>query len=286
MYKVIAFYKYLKMKKPKSFAKEHLAYCQSLGARARVLVGDEGINGVVCGTAKQINAYARNLRKNPDFKDIEFKKTDSDFLVFRNTWVRYRKEIVALGVKGVSPKRGGKYLTPGQFKKLLDKKEDVVLVDARNDYEWRVGKFRNAVTLPMETFRDAPKAVKKLKNLKNRKIVTYCTGGIRCEKFSALLKKEGFKDVSQIKGGIHAYVDKYPDTYWEGKLFVFDDRLAIDVNKKNTKPITNCDICKESGDLVLDCSNLKCHEMFVTCESCKAEFEGKCSKCIPIPVKH
>ena len=148
-------------------------------------------------------------------------------------------------------------------------------------------KFKNAITLPIGNFREFPKAVKKVKSqLKGKKVLMYCTGGIRCEKASAIVKKEGIKDVYQVEGGIHAYVDEFPDTHWIGKLFVFDDRLAIDVNKKNTEPISNCDICKKSGDLVLDCSNKQCHEMFVACKKCKENFSGKCSKCVlhQIPV--
>lgn len=301
MFQVIAFYKYVKMKKPKTFAKEHLQFCKKLesegkGFRARILVGNEGLNGVVCGNQEQIKRYKKELAKNADLKNIMFKETKSNFPIFKGIWVRHRKEIVALGAKGIGiktiMKKAGKLITPEKFKKLIENEKGLVLLDARNNYEWRIGKFKDALVLDIDNFREFPDAVKKLvmqnPEMKNKKILMYCTGGIRCEKASAVVKKEGLKNVYQLEGGIHAYADKFPDTHWEGKLFVFDDRLAIDVNEKNKEPITNCDICNQRGDIVLDCSNKKCHEMFVCCKKCKEKFNGTCHRCItnkiPAPI--
>jgi len=272
---VSSFYKYIKIDNPIEFQQKHLEFCLSLGLKGRVLIGEEGINGCIYGTKTQIDEYKKELRKIPLFADIEFKDTISAKPAYRKLFVRLRKEIVNSGLN-VDLKNTGKLLEPRELKDKLDNKEDIVLVDMRNDYEHNIGKFKNAVTLSMRNFRELPNAVKEIEHLKEKRIVVYCTGGIRCEKASAYLNEIGFKDVSQIKGGILKYGEEFPDTYWEGKCFVFDDRLAIQINKFNTEPLTECAWCKKKCDDYLNCHNLDCDKLFVCCEECRKKYNKSC----------
>ena len=133
------------------------------------------------------------------------------------------------------------------------------------------------MTLPIKNFRDFPKAVEQIKHLKNKKIVTYCTGGIRCEKASAVLKEQGFEDVSQLQDGIVTYGEQFPDTYWEGKCYVFDARYSVPLNKENTEPIAECELCAAKCDRYINCCNVECNKLFVCCDTCFEKMNGGCS---------
>ena len=274
---VSSFYKYIKIGNAPDFAREHLEFCLSLGLKGRILLGEEGINGCVYGTKSQVEKYKNELRKNHLFSDIEFKENAAEKPAYRKMFVRVRKEIVNFGFN-VDLKNGGGYLTPLKLKEMLDRNENIALVDMRNDYEFRIGRFRNALNLPIENFRDLPKTIDNIKNFKNKKIVAYCTGGIRCEKASAFLKENGFDNVFQLKGGILKYGEEFPDTYWEGKCFVFDDRLAIQLNKNNVESLTECEWCKKKCDDYVNCHNLDCDKLFICCESCRENHNKSCSE--------
>ena len=273
---VSSFYKYVKIENPAEFQRQHLEFCLSIGLKGRILLGDEGINGSVYGARDTVEKYKSELRKNPLFSDIEFKEQISEKPAFRKMFVRVRKEVVNSGIQ-VDLKNTATFIEPSKLKEWLDNNEDIVLVDMRNDYEAKIGKFKNAVVLPMKNFRELPNAAREIENLKGKKIVTYCTGGIRCEKASAFLKENGFTDVYQIKGGILKFGEKFPDTYWEGKCFVFDDRIAIDLNKKNKEALTECEWCGKKCDDYLNCHNLDCDKLFICCEECKVIHNKSCS---------
>ena len=273
---VSSFYKYVKIENPAEFQKKHLELCSSLGLKGRILVGDEGINGSVYGTRELIENYKVELRKNNLFSDIEFKEQISEKIAFRKMFVRVRKEIVYSGLN-IDLKNTAEFIEPLKLKEWLDNNEDIVLVDMRNDYEAKIGKFRNAITLNIQNFRELPNTLNQIKNLKDKKIVTYCTGGIRCEKASAFLAENGFNDIYQLKGGILKFGEEYPDTYWEGKCFVFDDRIAIDLNRKNKEVLTECVWCNKKCDDYLNCHNLDCDKLFTCCEECKEKYNKSCS---------
>jgi UPF0176 protein len=150
-------------------------------------------------------------------------------------------------------------------------------LDARNDYESRVGRFKNAITPNIKTFREFPKVLSELDGKKDKKILMYCTGGIRCEKASAFLKKEGFNNVYQLHGGILNFSKTFPNTIWEGKCFVFDKRLISEVNE-GEKPITQCELCGLDCDLYKNCRNRECDKLTITCLNCERTFGGCCSK--------
>jgi len=271
---VTSFYKYIKLN-PETFRKKHQTYCDKLGIKGKVLVAEEGINGSVSGKKEQINKYKKNLLKNKKFKGVMFKDTTAEKHPFKRMIVRIRPEIVTLGKK-IDLKKSGRRISPTKLKEWIEN-EKIVLLDARNNYESRIGKFYGAITPNINTFRHFPTAVRKLEAFKDQKIVTYCTGGIRCEKASALLKQQGFQNVYQLDGGILNFIQQYPDTHFEGRCFVFDSRLSVPTGKSNGK-ITTCDICTINCDDYINCRNVKCDKLFICCGNCKNQFKETCSK--------
>lgn len=274
---VLLYYKYVEIDNPEQFVKEQTELCRSLGLLGRILIGKEGLNGTVSGTKEQTEKYKAALRNDPRFSDVVFKESVSDFVPFGKLWIRVRDEIVGLKTNADLQKTG-KRVSPEQLKEMLDNGEDVILLDARNDYEWQIGRFKNALTLPIKNFRDFPQAVEKIKHLKNKKIVTYCTGGIRCEKASAVLKEQGFENVAQLQDGLVTFGERFPDTHWEGRCYVFDNRYSIPLNKKNVEPISDCELCKAKCDRFINCCNVDCNKRFICCDACFEKMNGGCSE--------
>ncbi len=275
--RILLFYKYVPIDDPVKFKEQHLTTCKQLRLLGRIIVAPEGINGSVSGTEEQVTAYRRVLREDPRFRDITFKEDEGISHPFKKMMIKVKKEIVNFGVP-VDLRNTGEQLTPQEFLELYSKNEDVVIVDARNEYETRVGKFKNALTMPIQTFREFPKeALEVLKEKKDKKIVMYCTGGIRCEKASAYLREQGFSNVSQLNGGILTFGKEFPDTVWEGTCFVFDKRLTSTINGEE-KPITLCELCGVACDLYKNCANIPCDRYCVICISCEQAFGGCCSK--------
>jgi len=273
---ILLFYKYVEIEDPDAFRKEHLQKCKEIGLLGRILVAQEGINGSVSGSVEQIEKYKEIMWSDSRFNDLVFKEDMGLMHPFKKMIVKTKKEIVNFGV-GVNMNNSGKYLTPKEFLELYKSDEEIVILDARNEYEAKVGKFKNATILPIKTFREFPEAVKKIENLKDKKIVTYCTGGIRCEKASAYLKDQGFTNVSQLKGGILTFAKEFPDSVWEGRCFVFDKRLVSKVNSGDDL-ITNCEICGIKCDLYKNCRHNACDKYCSICINCDAEYAGCCSK--------
>lgn len=273
---ISSFYKYIKIQNPEQFQKEHQGFCNKLGIKGKILISKEGINGTVSGIKEQISKYEKNLNKNILFLDIKFKRNTSNEHPFKKTIVRIRNEIVTSDFN-VDINKKGPYITPKNLKKSLDNNEDLILLDARNNYESKIGKFKNAITPNIKTFKDFKKIIPQLSNLKNKKIIMYCTGGVRCEKASALLMENGFNNVSQIEGGILNYIKQFPNTYFEGRCFVFDDRLSIPTGK-NTFDISICELCHSPSGRYINCSNKNCDKLFICCEDCDLEMNHFCSK--------
>lgn len=271
---VTSFYKYVNLDNLEAFQKEHLEFCNKFEIKGKVLIGEEGINGSVSGNKEQIEEYKQKLKSYKQFSDIEFKDTNSNYHPFRKTIVRIRKEIVTSGFN-VDPSKTGYHLSPKELKEMYDNNEDFVIIDARNNYESKIGKFKNAITPDIEVFRDFKKLVPELKQYKSKKVVLYCTGGIRCEKASALLIKKGFKDVSQIDGGIVNFINQYPGTYFEGRCFTFDARLSIGTGNKE---IGICEKCHKPCGEYINCAYTKCDKLFICCNECREEWDNSCSK--------
>lgn len=273
---VSSFYKYVRLDNPSSFQEEHQEFCNDLGVKGKVLVSKEGINGTVSGTKEQINKYEKKLISYKEFSDMYFKKTTGDRHPFRRTIVRVREEIVTSKFN-VETKNVGKYISSKELKNMYDNNEEFVIIDARNSYESKIGRFKDSITPKIDTFREFPRVISKIDKYKKKKIVLYCTGGVRCEKASALLIKEGFLNVNQLHGGILSYIEQYPDTYFEGRCFVFDNRLSIK-SGENVKDISVCEKCHVPCSDYINCTNQRCDKMFIECSDCREQYEYTCSK--------
>jgi UPF0176 protein len=281
---ILLFYKFVEINSPEEFKKTHLNECEELGIRGKILIAKEGINGSISGSKEQVDNYKRLMHSKIEFNYLWFKEDVGKMHPFRKMNIRVRDEIVSLKHK-VDLSKTGNYLEPKEIMDLYDKegklKENVVFLDARNDYEYKVGRFKDSIQINTKTFREFPEKIKELEkrpDIKDKKIVMFCTGGIRCEKASVVLKEAGFKDVNQVHGGVINFVQNYPDTFWEGKLFVFDKRLVIPVNKKDSKPISNCEICDVRCDLYKNCRNPECDKLVILCLECQMKYHGCCSK--------
>jgi UPF0176 protein len=277
-YKVLSFYKYVDVENPESLAKEHLDWCLASGVKGKVYLAKEGISGSVFGNDEVTDKYKSHLKSYKIFEDVWFKETPTNQVAFNKMHVRVKNEIVNSGLNKTSLEYTAPKLTPEQLLKFYEDKKDFVIVDARNWYESKIGKFKNAITPQITHFREWPKVVESLSEYKDKTIVTYCTGGIRCEKVSAYMREQGFKDVYQIDGGILNYIQQFPDTYWEGGMFVFDDRRVFEPNTiEELKYTANCHFCGKPTSYHINCHNIDCDKIIVCCHDCKIENEYCCS---------
>jgi len=274
--KILLFYKFVNIKNPSDFIEKHLAFCKTLKIFGKVLVGTEGINGSISGTKEQIEKYKGSLRKDKRFSDVVFKEESGESHPFTRISVKERDEIISIGKK-INMKKTGKYISPEEFLNLYDEDDgNLLILDARNDYEWKVGKFKNSLTPDIKTFREFPKFVDSIKDKKDKKIVMYCTGGIRCEKASSYMIQQGFKNVKQLHGGIITFCQKFPNTVWNGKCFVFDKRLISHINEDG-KSISRCYLCDSSCDLYRNCKNKKCDKFVIMCLDCEKKMNACCT---------
>ena len=220
--------------------------CDDLDLKGSIYFSPNGINFSLAGREEAIEQYLYYMEQDKRLLDIPLKKTYSETQPFRRMKVRSKKEIISLGRDDINPSElTGDYVTPKELYAMYENNEDVIVLDTRNEYETRVGLFENAVDLQLDTFRDFPDAIKQLpEEYKDKQIVMYCTGGIRCEKASAVMLKAGFSDVRQLEGGVLDYFKETGGKYWNGDCFVFDERVALDTNLNETEYIY-CYICRE-----------------------------------------
>ena len=278
-YRVLLFYKYIFIEDPEKLKDQQLDWCLNNDIKGRIIVAAEGINGTVSGLTRDVENYKNFIRSYKIFEDIIFKQDEADEIAFMKMHVRLKEEIVNSNLRSTSLKNGGKRLSPGELLEFYESGKEFIIVDARNWYESKIGKFRNALTPQLKNFRQWPEAVESLKDFKDKTVVTYCTGGIRCEKASAYMVEKGFKDVYQLEGGIINFTKKFPDTYWEGGIFVFDERRVVEPNSKNKlKYISSCYFCGEPASYYINCHNLDCDKIIVTCHKCKADNDYCCSQ--------
>jgi UPF0176 protein len=289
IYNTLLYYCYASIENAEAYTQEHLAFCKSLGLVGRIIIADEGINGTVSGPAEKCKVYMEHLHADARFAHTEFKIDEVSEPSFIKMHVRYKSEIVHSGLrdpKYIDPtKETGKHLEPMDFMEMMNH-EDVVVLDVRSNYEHNVGRFKNAVTLDIDNFRDFPAKINELAQYKDKKILTYCTGGIKCEKASALLLKEGFKDVYQLHGGIIKYGKEAGGKDFEGKCYVFDNRITVDVNAVNPVVVSHCRNCGNITDKMINCANPECNEHFTQCNACGEALQGACSReCMEHPRK-
>jgi len=269
-YQVLLYYRYFGIDDPVVFLEEHRALCESLDLKGRIIIAKEGINGTVSGTLANTERYMESL------PDIEFKIDPAEDHVFPKLSIKVRDEIVTLGLPGekdIDPNAvtGGR-LSPREFYETMQE-EDVVVIDGRNDYEAQLGHFKNAVCPPLGNFREFPDWLRdNAEDLRGKKILTYCTGGIRCEKLSGFIKKEGFDDVYQLDGGIVKY-SKDPEVQgrdFEGLCYVFDQRVGVEVNHTETrKVVTHCRYCGVEEARYGNCHWPDCNEQIFICPDCR-----------------
>jgi UPF0176 protein len=218
------------------------------------------------------------MKSDKRFSHIEFKVDSVSDHAFQKLNVRVKDEIVNIGLPHIDPsKRTGKYLEPDEFLKMKDQ-DDVVILDVRSNYEHKLGKFKNARTLDMENFREFPQKLTELEAHKKNTVITYCTGGIKCEKASAYLLENGFENVYQLHGGIIKHGLEAGGEDFEGKCYVFDNRIAVDVNQVNPRVIAKCYICETDCDRMVNCANPTCNLHVPICKACANTYEGACSK--------
>ncbi|ETP70112.1 rhodanese-related sulfurtransferase [Planococcus glaciei] len=278
---VLLYYLYTPIEDPETFAAEHLAACKELGLKGRILVSQEGINGTCSGTIEQTEQYMEMLKSDPRFADIVFKIDAADGHAFKKMHVRAKKEIVHLGLEeDINPHElTGTYLEPAEFYKRMQD-QDTIVLDARNDYEYDLGHFRGAVRPDVENFRDLPEWVRENKEMfEGKKILTYCTGGIRCEKFSGWLKREGFEDVAQLHGGIATY-GKDPEVkgqLWDGQMYVFDERIAVPVNQVEHVIVGKDHFTGEPCERYVNCANPECNKKILASEENEHKYMRSCS---------
>ncbi|WP_338448922.1 rhodanese-related sulfurtransferase [Niallia oryzisoli] len=280
-YRVLLYYMYVPINDPEEFTQEHKNLCQELELKGRIIIAGEGINGTVSGTVEQTDRYMETMKMDSRFTDMIFKIDEADKHAFPKLKVRYRNELVTLRLEDdVNPNElTGKHLTPQEFYESIND-EDTVILDARNDYEYDLGHFRGAIRPDVQNFRDLPQWVRENKDLlEDKKIVTYCTGGIRCEKFSGWLLKEGFKDVSQLGGGIVTY-GKDPEVQgelWDGQLYVFDERIGVPVNQKEHVVVGRDYFTGEPCERYVNCANPECNKKIICSEENEHKYLRSCS---------
>jgi UPF0176 protein len=287
MQKIILYYKFTPITDPETVKLWQRALCERLNLKGRILISTHGINGTLGGCIDDLKTYIRETRDYKPFKSTAFKWSYGDGYEFPKLQVRVRKEIVTFGASdeikvdenGIVG--GGKHLKPEQVHELVKRRgEDVVFFDGRNAYEAEVGRFKDAIVPDIDYTRDFAVELNnpKYEAIKDKPIVTYCTGGVRCEVLSMMMKNRGFKEVYQIDGGIHKYGEAFGDDgLWEGSLYVFDGRMGHKFSDK-AKDIGICIHCKRLTSHYQNCANKACNRLVLICEKCADN--DLCKKCL------
>lgn len=229
-YVICALYKFVRLENYLELRQPLMAEMEAAGVRGTLLLAQEGINGTIAGTREGIDRVLAWLRQDPRLADLDTKESLDETLPFYRTKVKLKKEIVTMGVDGIDPLQVvGTYVKPSEWNALISR-DDVLLIDTRNDYEVKIGQFKGAINPKTDTFREFPDYVREqLDPQRHKQVAMYCTGGIRCEKSTALLKEMGFEGVYHLQGGILKYLEDVPeeDSLWEGECFVFDNRVTV-----------------------------------------------------------
>jgi len=278
MQKIILYYKFTPISDTVAVKLWQKTLAESLGLRGRILISKHGINGTLGGDLEALKRYIKATKDFPGFKGTVFKWSEGGSDHFPRLSVRVRPEIVAfdapdeLRVDEAGVVGGGKHLKPAEVNKLVEERgDDVLFFDGRNAHEAAIGKFKNAIVPDVHTSRDFIRELEsgKYDDIKDKPIVTYCTGGIRCEILSSLMINRGFKEVYQIDGGIVKYGEAYGDDgLWEGSLRVFDDRMTVDFSD-HAKVIGECSHCQGATSNYENCAWNNCNDLVLICDTCK-----------------
>lgn len=278
--KIILYYGFTPISDPEAVKLWQQNLCESLGLKGRILISKHGINGTLGGDMSALKKYVKTTKQYPGFRKIDFKWSMGTGQDFPRLRVRVRNELVAFDApdaitvteKGIV--NGGKHLKPAAVDQLVaERGDEVVFFDGRNAFEAEIGRFKNAIVPDVQTTHDFVAEIKsgKYDHIKDKPVVTYCTGGVRCEILSAIMIDNGFKEVYQIDGGIVRYGESQGDkSLWEGSLYVFDDRLNIDFTP-DAKTIGKCEKCSAPTSTFRNCLFLGCRDLILLCDACNSE---------------
>ena len=269
-YTIILFYTFTTIKNPEKFRDMHKKIAAGFGLKGRMLVAREGVNATFEGETNNIKKYIRALRKISIFKDVVFKQSEGNGQGFTRLQVKTRPEVVTLGVGELNIKKDtAPAVSAAALEKMYAKNEDFAVLDLRNDYEVQAGYFEKTVNPGLHKFKELPQKIAGLAHLKDKKVVAVCTGGIRCEKATALLKKEGFTNLYQLKDGIHTYLKKYPGKRFKGSLFVFDNRIITPVVRTTNRTIVGtCSYCAATCEDFYNDDSMRPSRKVICCDTC------------------
>ena len=280
MIKILLFYKYEHIEYPEKVYNCQRALLARLGFKGRSIIASEGLNITLEGEEESISAYIKEVEQDPRFQNIHWKISEGTGSAFPRLSVKVRPEIVTgkLGVCDIDPNQvTGIHLKPEELHAWIHESKEFYIVDMRNAYEHRVGHFAGSILPRMDNFRDLARITKEISHLKDKTVLTVCTGGVRCEKASGFLITQGFKDVYQLDGGIVSYMEKYPNEDFRGKLYVFDNRITMGFYTDDAKHevIGRCDFCNTPCDRYRNCIDNFCHKHLITCEDCEERVKGE-----------
>ena len=280
-YRVLLYYHYTKIEDAVQFAADHLQACKDIDLRGRILVASEGINGTVSGTIEQTDAYMQLLKDDGRFEGITYKIDEAEGHAFKKMHVRPKPELVHLRLEDdINPNEiTGRHLSPAEFMAEMQD-ENTIVLDVRNTYEYDVGHFRGAIRPDVETFRDTPQWVRENRELfEGKNVLTYCTGGIRCEKFSGWMKREGFGDVGQLHGGVATYSkdEEVKGQLWDGQMYVFDERITVPINQMEHVVVGKDHYDGTPCERYVKCANPECNLHVLSSEDNEAKHLGGCT---------
>ncbi len=271
-HQVLLFYTYQTIENPKGLAEWFRAAAERYNLLGRVIIAEEGVNAILEGLIQDTEQFVQAFYRDPRFTQVQIKRSLSDGMSLPKLSVKVRDEIVGTHFPReiADPRvKTAPHLAPEELRAWYETKEDFVVIDMRNDYEYASGHFKDSIDPGLRVSRDLPAALPKLVSLKDKKIVTVCTGGVRCEKMSAYLLNNGFNEVYQLDGGIHSYMEKYPGKDFEGTLYTFDNRLTMDFGG-NREVVGICYLCSNKTERYVNCAYDGCHLHFLICDVCAA----------------
>jgi UPF0176 protein len=270
IYTIILFYNFTDIENPEALRVSQRELCERLNLKGRILLAEEGINATLEGTKEAIEEYKAALRSDPRFANTNFKESAGTGSAFPKLVVKVRKEIVTLGAGRFDVKKEtAKELTAEELSKWYENNEDFVVLDLRNDYEVQSGYFDRTINPKLDNFRDLPQKLPELAHLKDKKVLAVCTGGIRCEKATCLMTREGFTDLYQLKDGIHTYMEKFPGQNFKGTLFVFDNRMTTDVVDTPGKIVVGaCTFCEKPTEDYANDDSVRPSKKILCCAEC------------------
>lgn len=284
-FQILLYYKYVAVSDPEALRIAQKELCERLNLKGRIIVAHEGINGTVGGSIDATEEYIREMKKDPRFTDIHWKKSFGPEDTFPRLSIKVRPEIVTTKITDVEldpTKETATHLKPEELRAWYQQGKKFKVIDMRNTYEIGIGTFKDSIDPETMNFRDLPGSLEKLKVHKDETVLTVCTGGVRCEKASQYLKTQGFKDVYQLDGGIVTYMEKYPGKDFEGTLYVFDKRKKMDFCKPGERDVIGkCSICGGTTERVENCADDECHLQFICCDDCVKKYDGMvyCKEC-------